>query len=139
MGINKYSYLLNEIKSERVVKEIDPILLTETPSFYIREYISVFSTLFPELERCIDFDQKCPKWHNLDVLSHILKVLDSTKCDLTVRYAAFFHDIAMPMSYFLDDKGVGHFYGHAIKSEEYARVMLEKYPYNHHFIDRVCH
>ncbi|RIA78300.1 tRNA nucleotidyltransferase (CCA-adding enzyme) [Anaeroplasma bactoclasticum] len=139
MGINKYSYLLNEIKSERVGKEIDPILLTETPSFYIREYISVFSTLFPELGKCIDFDQKCPKWHNLDVLSHILKVLDSTKCDLTLRYAAFFHDIAKPMSYFLDDKGVGHFYGHAIKSEEYARVMLEKYTYNHHFIDRVCH
>ena len=138
-GIIKYSYLLDTIKKERIEKEIDPILLADNPSFYIREYISVFSTLFPLLGKCVDFDQKCPKWHNLDVLSHILKVLDSTKCDLVLRYAAFFHDMGKPISYHPDEFGVGHFYGHAIKSEEYAREMLTKYTYNHHFIDRVCH
>lgn len=137
-GIDEYSYLLKNIKNERVSKEIDVILLTSKPSYYITEFKSVFYVLIPKLRECEGFNQKCPKWHNLDVLSHILKVLDSTKCDLVLRLAALFHDICKVDVFFLDDKGVGHFYGHAEKSTLYAREILSKYCYNHKLIDRVC-
>ena len=138
-AINEYAYLLKDIKKERVSKELNPILLSEKPSIFINEYKFVFFTLIPALEKDYGFDQKCPKWHNLDVFMHTLKVLDSTKNDLVLRMAALFHDMKKPDVFVLDEDGVGHFRGHALKSMEYAKEILSSYTYNHHFIDRVCH
>ena len=129
--------LLNNVAKERIEKELDSIMLSNKPSIYLREYIDVYSVLFNKLSKCKNFDQKCENWHNLDVLEHILKVIDSTKPDKVLRYAALFHDIAKPDCFTLDLNGVGHFYGHPIKSEEYAKEMLLKYSYNHNFINRV--
>ena len=137
--ILKNASLLNEVKNERIQKEINPIFLSDKPSDYINEFKEVFFALFPPLLNCYGFDQKCPKWHNFDIFNHIMKVLDSTKCDLILRMSAFFHDMGKCDCYALNDDGVGHFYNHAVKSEEYARLYLTKYKYNKYFIDRVCH
>ena len=137
--ILKNASLLEEVKNERIQKEINPIFLSDKPSDYINEFKEVFFTLFPPLLNCYGFDQKCPKWHNFDIFNHIMKVLDSTKCDLILRMSAFFHDMGKCDCYVLNDDGVGHFYNHAVKSEEYARLYLTKYKYNKYFIDRVCH
>lgn len=137
--ILKNASLLNEVKNERIQKEINPIFLSDKPSDYINEFKEVFFALFPPLLNCYGFDQKCQKWHNFDIFNHIMKVLDSTKCDLILRMSAFFHDMGKCDCYALNDDGVGHFYNHAVKSEEYARLYLTKYKYNKYFIDRVCH
>lgn len=137
--ILSHANLLKDVKDERIQKEINPILLSDKPSLYINEFKEVFFTLFPPLRNCYGFDQKCPKWHNLDIFNHIMKVLDSTKCDLVLRMSAFFHDMGKYDCYVLDENGIGHFYNHAVKSEEYARFYLTKYKYNKYFIDRVCH
>ena len=137
--ILKNASLLKEVKNERIQKEINPIFLSDKPSDYINEFKEVFFTLFPPLLNCYGFDQKCPKRHNFDIFNHIMKVLDSTKCDLILRMSAFFHDMGKCDCYVLGDDGVGHFYNHAVKSEEYARLYLTKYKYNKYFIDRVCH
>lgn len=137
--ILKNASLLNEVKNERIQKEINPIFLSDKPSDYINEFKEVFFALFPPLLNCYGFDQKCQKWHNFDIFNHIMKVLDSTKCDLILRMSAFFHDMGKYDCYALNDDGVGHFYNHAVKSEEYARLYLTKYKYNKYFIDRVCH
>ena len=137
--ILKNASLLEEVKNERIQKEINPIFLSDKPSDYINEFKEVFFALFPPLLNCYGFDQKCPKWHNFDIFNHIMRVLDSTKCDLILRMSAFFHDMGKYDCYVLGDDGVGHFYNHAVKSEEYARLYLTKYKYNKYFIDRVCH
>ena len=134
--ILKNASLLEEVKNERIQKEINPIFLSDKPSKYINEFKEVFFALFPPLLNCYGFDQK---WHNFDIFNHIMKVLDSTKCDLILRMSAFFHDMGKCDCYVLGDDGVGHFYNHAVKSEEYARLYLTKYKYNKYFIDRVCH
>lgn len=136
-SILENAYLLDSVSKERIQNEIDPIMLTSKPSYYIREYLPVYFVLFPYLKDCYKFDQKRKEWHNLDVLEHILKVLDSTKRDKVLRYAALFHDIAKPKCFTIDEKGLGHFYNHAKKSEEYATDILIKYCYNHKFIERV--
>ena len=137
--ILKNASLLEEVKNERIQKEINPIFLSDKPSDYINEFKEVFFTLFPPLLNCYGFDQKCQKWHNFDIFNHIMKVIDSTKCDLILRMSAFFHDMGKCDCYVLGDDVVGHFYNHAVKSEEYARLYLTKYKYNKYFIDRVCH
>lgn len=135
--MNKYSFLLKDVSRERFKDELNPILLSETPSFYIRTFKDVFFTIIPELKPCYKFDQRNTKWHHLDVLEHILHVLDATKPDLVLRLSALFHDIGKPESFSLDEFGVGHFYGHFKVSEEIAENVLTRLCYGSKIVNRV--
>ena len=42
---------------------------------------------------------------------------------LDLRLAAFYHDIAKPGTFSLDENGVGHFYGHPKLSAEIANKV----------------
>lgn len=135
--MNKYSFLLKDVSRERFKDELNPILLSETPAFYIRTFKDVFFTIIPELKPCYKFDQRNTKWHHLDVLEHILHVLDATKPDLVLRLSALFHDIGKPESFSLDEFGVGHFYGHFKVSEEIAENVLTRLCYGSKIVNRV--
>ena len=109
--------LLNGVAVERIYSELIQILISDKPSHYIRENISIFFEILPELKPMYQFEQKNP-WHIHDVLEHTLAVLDNTEKNIFLRFAALFHDIGKPAKFFTDDKGIGHFYGHPDKSEE---------------------
>ena len=109
--------LLNGVAVERIYRELIQILISDKPSHYIRENISIFFEILPELKPMYQFEQKNP-WHIHDVLEHTLAVLDNTEKNIFLRFAALFHDIGKPAKFFTDDKGIGHFYGHPDKSEE---------------------
>ncbi len=128
--------LLKNVSKERCSKELNIILTSNQPSKLIREYLDVFSMIFPPLKKTYKFEQKT-KWHHLDVLEHILTVLDSTKPNLVLRMAALFHDMEKPKCFTKDDKGIGHFYNHFAVSAETARTILKKMRYSEEFINRV--
>ncbi len=134
----RLSYLLDSVKVEKLKPELDPILLVGEPAKCIREFLEVFRVIFKPLKDCYKFDQRNRKWHNLDVFEHIMKVLDSTKNNLVLRYAALLHDIKKPEAFSLDEKGIGHFYGHERLSTSYAYEILTKLKYNGVFVSRVC-
>lgn len=79
--------------------------------------------LVPEWAACRAFAQHNP--HHTDTVDeHILQVmaeLDAMGADGIVKQAAFFHDIGKPNTFLLDEKGIGHFYGH---EEEGAKIAL---------------
>ena len=109
--------LLKEVAVERIYRELIQILISDKPSHYIRENISIFFEILPELKPMYQFEQKNP-WHIHDVLEHTLAVLDNTEKNIFLRFAALFHDIGKPAKFFTDENGIGHFYGHHEKSEE---------------------
>lgn len=109
--------LLNGVAVERIYRELIQILISDKPSHYIRENISIFFEILPELKPMYQFEQKNP-WHIHDVLEHTLAVLDNTEKNIFLRFAALFHDIGKPAKFFIDENGIGHFYGHPNKSEE---------------------
>lgn len=127
---------LQRVNPERLAKEIEYIFLTERPSGFIRTYFGVFSTVFPPLKATYSFQQHS-KWHHLDVFEHIMAVMDATKPNLVLRYAAFFHDIEKPATFTLDQSGIGHFYNHYIHSAETAQRELSRLKYPKEFIRRV--
>ena len=57
----------------------------------------------------------------------ILHVVDGVPQNIYVRLAAFFHDIGKPYTYFKDDSGIGHFYGHFLKSNKIFLDFSKKY------------
>lgn len=116
---------LNAVSSERIYKELSGILCACDAGRVIRDYSDILSVIIPELDRCRGFDQHS-KYHIYDVLTHISYVVDNTPAVPYLRYAALFHDIGKPGTFFLDSKGEGHFYYHAQLSHEIARQTLDR-------------
>lgn len=102
------------------------ILLSEKPSLLIKDNEDCIFKMIPELEKCKNFDQNNP-YHIYDVYEHILHVVDGVPQNIYVRLAAFFHDIGKPYTYFKDDSGLGHFYGHFLKSNKIFLNFSKKY------------
>lgn len=101
-------------------------LLSEKPSFYISKNEEQLFKLIPELKVCKGFNQN-NDWHIYDVYNHTLSVIDNVSPNIYLRLAALFHDIGKPLSYTEDENGVGHFYGHWIKSKEIFDKYADKY------------
>lgn len=101
-------------------------LLSEKPSFYISKNEEQLFKLIPELKACKGFNQN-NEWHIYDVYNHTLSVIDNVSPNIYLRLAALFHDIGKPLSYTEDENGVGHFYGHWIKSKEIFDKFADKY------------
>lgn len=102
------------------------ILSKEKPSEFIKNSEEEIFKIIPELRVCKNFNQN-NIWHICDVYEHILHVVDDVPNNINLRLAALFHDIGKPLVYKEDEFGVGHFYGHWIKSKEIFDKFAEKY------------
>jgi tRNA nucleotidyltransferase (CCA-adding enzyme) len=137
-AIMKHARLLEKISQERVREELNKILLTDIPSKPISHLIDtgVMEYIVPELIACVGFEQHNPH-HDKDVFHHILEVVDHTEGDLHLRLAALLHDIGKPQTFALDEKGIGHFYGHHLKGMEMAEKILKRLRYDNKTIENV--
>lgn len=124
-GMCDQAHLLTTIASERVAVELEGFLLGDNIHDALMSYIDVIGIVVPEALPMKDFDQKTP-YHIYDVLEHTAYVLQNTPSYPLVRWAAFFHDIGKPATFFTDDNGVGHFYGHAKISVKVARAVMKR-------------
>ena len=129
---------LTYISAERIRDELFKILLTNKPSNGIRLMLDlgILEVVIPELLTTIDFDQKNPN-HNKDVFEHILCVLDETPPILHIRIAALLHDIAKPLTFSIDEKGIGHFFGHDKKGAEITKEIITRLKCSREFIEKV--
>ena len=117
---------------------LNEILLSDKPSEGIYRLIETgeISRIIPELTALKGFDQQTP-YHDKDVLDHTMAVLDAIEPRLTLRMAALLHDISKPECFTVDEKGIGHFYGHHIKSAQQAEKILRRLGYDDEFIEEV--
>lgn len=106
-------YLLSNISTERIREEFFKILLSKLPSFGLRlmKELGILETIIPELKPTFGFEQENPH-HDKNVFDHTLCVVDNVSNVLEIRLAALFHDIGKPSTFTIDEKGIGHFYGH---------------------------
>lgn len=122
--------LLSYVKIERIYEELKKILLLDKPSIYFDKYKEIFFEIIPELKPMDNFEQFNPH-HTYNVWEHTLKVLDNTEPNLSLRLAALFHDSGKPASFFTDDKGVGHFYGHPLASDKIFKEVAKRLKIDH--------
>lgn len=103
------------------------ILMSDNPIDNIKNNEEIVFKIIPELQKCKGFEQNNP-WHVYDVYDHILKVIDGTPKDLSLKIASLFHDLGKPITYIEDDKGVGHFPKHYEKSLDIFTSYLKRFP-----------
>lgn len=129
---------LRFISEERIRDELNNILLSKNPARGIRMLfdLGIMKYILPEIMSMSGFLQHNPH-HDKDVLGHTLEVLSNVPARLPVRLAALFHDSGKPGTFTVDEKGIGHFYGHEKVSRNIARNVLMRLKYDHKTIRKV--
>ena len=125
------------VAAERVTAELNRLLTAPFAGAVLLEAADVLAVVLPELVAMKGLDQRNPN-HLYHVLAHTAKVVDGVPSNLLERWAALLHDVAKPATFFLDERGVGHFYGHNRLGARMARQTLERFCFSRRFVDDVC-
>ena len=136
-AIHENAYLLKSISSERIFEELKKLIMGDYATQVLLEYPDVICKIIPELAPSVGFDQKNPH-HIYTVYEHIVRSVGACPKDVNIRLCMLLHDIAKPLMYTEDDKGIGHFYGHPDKSEEMARGILTRLHADSETVKKVC-
>lgn len=123
-AMKKLSPLLDNLAAERVYSEMTQILCVMDNKTLSR-FCPVILQVIPELTDSVGFQQHNPH-HKYDVFTHAGMVLAALEPDPALRWAGLLHDVGKPQSYTQDEKGIGHFYGHAQAGTELADRVLRR-------------
>ena len=116
---------LKAVSAERIYEEFQKLICGKDAFSVLQRFPTVVGEFIPELLPCVGFDQH--NFHHVyDVYTHLLHTLQNAPPDPAMRWAALLHDIGKPQTFSLDEKGVGHFYGHAQRSAELADEILKR-------------
>ncbi len=135
-ALPSHKYLLNRVSAERITRELDKFLRGAHVHDALMQTADVLAVVLPELVAMKGFEQHSP-YHIYDVLEHTAWTLQYAPDDALVRWAALFHDIGKPASFFIGKDGIGHAYGHASVSVRMARGAFKRFCLPNAFCDRV--
>ena len=116
--------LMENLARERVFEELCKLLLSATLEDLLR-FAPLIGQVIPELESQIGFDQR-NRHHAYDLFTHTAHVTALTPKELPLRWAGLLHDVGKVPSFFMDEEGNGHFYGHAKISAPMADEILRR-------------
>lgn len=124
-GIHRNRELLRDIAAERIQVELFKLLCGEAAAEVLREYPDVVGVFWPEVLPMVGFDQR-NFHHCYDVWEHTLHAVAAVPGDPMLRCTMLLHDIGKPECFTVDEKGLGHFYGHPVISRDLADRMLRR-------------
>lgn len=137
-AIHKLAPSLARISAERIQTELVKLMVSSHPEYIKIAYdTNVTKVFFPEWDKAMQTPQNHPH-HCYGVGEHILHSLPEVPADKVLRLSMLLHDIAKPEVIEIDDNGVTHFHGHAVKGEAMAREILRRLKFDNDTINKVC-
>ncbi|MBP3718365.1 MAG: CCA tRNA nucleotidyltransferase [Eubacterium sp.] len=122
----KHAPELSQVSAERIETELTKLLISDHPEKVLDMYeLGITSIILPEFDKMMETEQNSP-YHMYDVGRHTVEVIKNVPPTKVMRYAALLHDIGKPQCKTTDDKGVDHFKGHAMVSEEMSSKILKR-------------
>ncbi|MBR6530296.1 MAG: HD domain-containing protein [Clostridia bacterium] len=125
-AMHKMKDRLSLVARERQFSELCRLLCGEFAERVLFGEREILAVVLPELLPTFDFEQKSP-YHAWDVYTHTGKTVCALPRESALRLAALYHDLGKPQAFFTDEKGVGHFYGHAEHSTRIAVRSLRDF------------
>ncbi|MBE6761607.1 MAG: HD domain-containing protein [Ruminococcaceae bacterium] len=135
-SILKNKNLLKNISAERIAIELVKLLCGKNAKQIILEYFEVLEVILPEIIGMKGLDQK-NRWHIYDVLTHTAVAVENSPENPVFRLTALLHDCGKPDTFFIDDKGVGHFHGHPEVSFKKAKNALKRLKFDNATTEKV--
>ena len=120
---------ISAVSAERIRVELTKLLCGANVKNVLMDWWDVLGVVIPEILPMHGFDQRTP-YHIYDVWEHTAVAVSETPPVTHLRLSALLHDIGKPPSFFTDEKGVGHFYGHPAVSEKMAEEILARLKYD---------
>lgn len=137
-AIRKRSETIEKVSAERIQMELKKLMLAKHPEeFYTAYETGLTKVFFPEFDAMMETGQKNPH-HCYSVGEHTLEALKAAPQEKVIRFALLLHDVAKPLCKTTDENGIDHFYGHAAKSSEMARVILRRLKFDNDTTKQVC-
>lgn len=127
---------LRHVAMERIFSELRRMLCGKDIGRILRQFPQVLWVFLPELQPMAGFEQHNPN-HLYDVWEHTVVSVESVPADEVLRLTMLLHDAGKPACFSMDDKGIGHFYGHPVKSRELAENILSRLRADNHTGERV--
>ena len=115
---------LDSLARERVLTELEGFLLSARAKD-ILDGAELLFRIIPELAPQLGFDQRNPH-HEHDIFTHTAMVVERAPKEPVLRMTALLHDLGKVDTFSLDDKGIGHFYGHAAVGAKMADRILRE-------------
>ncbi len=119
----KQSPNLRKISRERLASELNQTLLGQDAARVLKLYSQILFIILPQLAPMLHTPQKT-RFHMYDLWEHTLKVIEFSPAELSIRWAALFHDSGKPASITFDPDGVTHFRGHPLISAKISDECL---------------
>lgn len=124
-AISSCKNLLCNISAERIYTELCKLLCGKNAKHILMEYTDVLAVVMPEITLLKGFDQK--NYHHIyDVLEHTAVAVENCPPIPQLRLAALLHDFGKPHTFTVDEKGIGHFYGHGEVSFQIVKNILKR-------------
>ncbi|MFP4697810.1 MAG: CCA tRNA nucleotidyltransferase [Eubacteriales bacterium] len=134
-AIKQDAHLIKRISVERINVELTKLITSNQPYKFKKLYeLNLLEHIMPEFIPCFNTSQNNPH-HKYSVGEHILKTLEHISNISELRWTMLLHDIAKPQKKTTDEKGIDHFYGHAKKSYDIAKVILKRLKFDNRSID----
>ena len=116
---------LNCVAAERVREDLTRMLCGRFVQRALLSYRDVLAAVLPELVPMFDCAQQNPH-HLYDVWEHSVRAVGQVPAVPALRWAMLLHDCGKPACKTIDEKGVGHFYGHPKVSREIAERIVQR-------------
>ena len=137
LALRKMAPDLKRIAGERIREELLKLLCGKAAGRILREYPEVLAEIIPEIRPMIGYDQQ-NHHHSYDLWEHTVRGIEGVPADPVLRLTMLLHDTGKPAVRTTDEKGEGHYKGHARVSEEIARKTAEVLHLDNAFRDRLC-
>ena len=128
--------LLTLVSRERIAVELTKLVCGKQVGRIVTEHWPVLAVPVPELAPMAGFNQHS-KYHCYDVLTHCAVAAETAPADRITRWAALLHDVGKPACFTRDERGRGHFYGHAGHSAHLTERILTRLRFDRDTVRRV--
>lgn len=116
---------LSYVSVERIWQETQKMLCGKGIRDILMQYPEVICYVFPELKPSLGFEQQNP-YHHFTVYEHLVRSTAEVPPETVLRLTMLFHDSGKPAAFFMDERGIGHAYGHAEISVRLVGEAMER-------------
>lgn len=135
-AIHRHARDLEKISRERILDEMNKLLLAPYASRGIQLLadLGVLGVFLPEVD---DMRQTTQGKRSKDVFEHTTRVVERTRPDLVLRWAALLHDVGKPRTIVQTNNEI-HFPAHEVVGERLSAEILTRLRADHHLAERVA-
>lgn len=119
--------LVTAVSPERVAIELKKLLLSDQPQagLNLMNNTGLLRVVIPELDALVGMEQP-GKFHNADAFQHTLRVVQSVRPDINMRFAALFHDLGKAKTKGINPDGQISFHGHESVGVDLANQVIDR-------------